>query len=846
MEYNSKILDIGIVDEMSKSYIDYSMSVIVSRALPDVRDGLKPVHRRILYSMIDQGMTPDKGFKKSARIVGDTMAKYHPHGDSSIYDAMVRMTQDFSMRYVLVEGHGNFGSIDGDSAAAQRYTEARLHKLSMFMLKDIDKNTVNFTSTYDEESYEPSVLPARFPNLLVNGSSGIAVGMATNIPPHNLKEVSNAIFKVIDNYVEEDRETEIEELLPIVKGPDFPTSASILGTSGIKKAYTTGRGKIIIRGEAEIQPMSNNKEMIIVSELPYQVNKKKFVEKIAELVKDKKIDGITDLRDESDLEKGIRVVVELRKDVNSNVILNQLYKYTQLQESYGIILLTLVNNEPKVLNLLEILKYYLEHQKEVVTRRTKFDLDKALKRSHIIEGLFVALDNIDEVIKVIRASKDSSEAKVNLCERFGLSEAQSSAIVEMRLRSLTGLERDKLQKEFDALQILIANLQAILNDEKVLYKTIKDELIEIVDKFGDERKTRILPNFNMIDDEDLIEDELSVITLTHMDYIKRLPLSTYKSQNRGGKGILGMQTRDEDEVKSLNICTTHDNILFFTSKGKVYSIKGYQIPEASRNAKGTSINNLLQLDTDEKIKTIIPINSIKECDENESFVMLTKNGIMKKTFIRQFTNIRQGGIIAINIREDDELVNVEISKGDDKILVGTRLGKGIKFEESQIRNLGRNTSGVKAIKLRENDYVIGFIVCNEEDKLLTASENGYGKLTKISDFNCQSRGGSGVYLSKVTDKTGEMVNILKVQNDEEVMILNDNGVIIRIKTNDIRDTGRVAQGVKLINLKDDEKVISVSRITKEQLLAEQSEEDEEVTEEGNNKEQDNLQQNNEQ
>ncbi|MFV0441157.1 MAG: DNA gyrase subunit A [Lachnospirales bacterium] len=824
----TKILNIEISDEMKKSYIDYSMSVIVSRALPDVRDGLKPVHRRILYSMHDQGMTPDKGFKKSARITGDTMAKYHPHGDSSIYDAMVRLTQDFSMRYVLVEGHGNFGSIDGDSAAAQRYTEARLHKMAMYMLKDIDKKTVDFTPTYDEESVEPSVLPARFPNLIVNGSSGIAVGMATNIPPHNLREISNAIFKIIDNKIDEDRDTEIEEILPIVKGPDFPTNASILGTRGIKNAYTTGRGKILIRGEARIETMSNGKDMIIVSELPYQVNKKRFVEKIAELVKDKKIDGITDLRDESDIDKGIRVVIELRKDVNSNVILNQLYKFTQLQESYGIILLTLVNNEPKVLNLLQILEYYILHQKDVITRRTKFDLEKANKRAHIIEGLFIALDNIDEVIKIIRGSKDTASAKEALCDKFGLSEAQATAIVEMRLRSLTGLERDKLQNEFNELMKLIAHLKSILEDEKVLYKTIKEELFEIVEKFGDERKTRILPNFNVIDDEDLIEDELSVITLTHMDYIKRIPLSTYKSQNRGGKGIMGMQTRDEDEVKSLNICTTHDLILFFTSKGKVFSIKGYEIPEASRNAKGTSINNLLQLENDEKIKSIIPIRSLKEQDNEHSFIMVTKNGVMKKTLVNKFLNIRQGGLIAINIKDEDELVNVELTTGSDDILVATKYGKGIKFEESQIRNQGRNTSGVRAIRLRDDDEVVGFTVCNSDDKLLTVSENGYGKLTYISEFKSQKRGGYGVYITKVTDKTGNLINILKVNEDEEVMILNDSGVIIRIKTNDIRDTGRVAQGVKLINLNEDEKVISISRITKEQVL-----EDEEMSEDVN-------------
>ncbi len=825
MNDENRILGVNIEEQMKKSYIDYAMSVIVSRALPDVRDGLKPVHRRILFSMNDLGMTPDKPYKKSARIVGDTMGKYHPHGDASIYDAMVRMAQPFSLRYPLVDGHGNFGSIDGDSAAAQRYTEAKLQKLSTYLLKDINKDTVDFMKTYDEQSEEPMVLPARFPNLLVNGTNGIAVGMATNIPPHNLTEVCNAIVKIIDNKVIEDRETDIEELLPIITGPDFPTSASILGTRGIKEAYRTGRGKITMRSKCEIETMANGKDMIVVTEIPYQVNKSKLIEKIADLVKDKKIDGITDLRDESD-RNGIRIVIELRKDANSNVILNQLYKYSQLQETYGIILLALVNYEPKVLTLLEILNHYLDHQKEVITRRTKFDLNKAEKRAHIIEGFFTALDNIDEVISIIRSSHDTSTAKQRLSDRFGLSEAQTSAIVEMRLRALTGLEREKLQKEFDELMELITRLKLILADEKVLYGVIKDEITDVVTRFGDERRTEILPNFESFDDEDLIEEELSVITLTNLNYIKRLPVSTYKSQNRGGKGIMGMKTRDEDEVKMLNICSTHDFVLFFTSKGKVYKLKGYEVPIATRNAKGSSINNLLQLEADEEIKAIIPISSIKDADESQSFVMVTRNGIMKKTYINQYANIRQAGLNAINIKDGDELVNVEISNGENDIIVATNLGKGIRFNEQDVRNMGRTTSGVKAISLKNDDYVVGFIVCDKYDKILTVSEKGYGKCTVVDDFRVQTRGGMGVYLSKLTDKTGSIVNILKVSDDEEVMLLNNKGVIIRIKTNDIRETGRVAQGVKLINLEDDESVISLSRITKQQLEAEQNDLDE--------------------
>ncbi len=830
MEELDKIIDISIEKEMETSYINYAMSVIVARALPDVRDGLKPVHRRILYSMNEMGLDPSKGYKKSARITGDTMGKYHPHGDSAIYDAMVRLAQPFSMRYPLVDGHGNFGSIDGDSAAASRYTEAKLARLSTRMLQDIDKNTVDFQKNYDEELEEPTVLPSRFPNLLVNGSSGIAVGMATNMAPHNLNEIVDALSKIIDNKVEEGRETDIEEVMDIVKAPDFPTGASILGTRGVKQAYRTGRGKVIVRAIAEIETANNGKSSIIVSEIPYQVNKARLVEKIADLVKEKKVEGITDLRDESD-RNGIRVVIELKKDVNANVILNQLYKYTQLQETFGINNLALVNNEPKVLNLLELLTHYLNHQKEVVTRKTEFDLEKAEKRAHIIEGFFIALDNIDEVIRIIRGSADVREARESLMARFGLSEAQAVAIVEMRLRSLTGLERDKLQKEFDDLMALIEWLRQILGDENVLYGVIKDELHEIADKFGDDRRTEILPFVGDFEDEDLIDDELSVITLTHMDYIKRLPLSTYKSQNRGGKGIMGMQTREEDNVRDLIVCSTHDYLLFFTSKGKVYRKKGYEVPEAGRNAKGNAIINMLELDADEKIKAVIPIRELSKENE-DSFIMITKNGTIKKTLVSQFTNIRQQGLIAMNIVEGDELVNVAIVKEDDTIFVATNRGIGTRFSSSNVRNMGRNTTGVRAIRTTEDNYVIGFVTCKDDERIIFVSNKGYGKATNAEEFQVKGRGIKGLTAYKVTEKTGEVSGILTCHQDEEIMMLNSNGVIIRIKACDVPTIGRSTSGVKLINVAEDEFVTGVSKITREQLEAENSEEEveEEVTE----------------
>ncbi len=827
MEELDKIIDRSLEKEMEESYINYAMSVIVSRALPDVRDGLKPVHRRILYSMNEMGLDPSKGYKKSARITGDTMGKYHPHGDSAIYDAMVRLAQPFSMRYPLVDGHGNFGSIDGDSAAASRYTEAKLARLSTKMLQDIDKNTVDFKKNYDEELEEPTVLPARFPNLLVNGSSGIAVGMATNMAPHNLNEVVDAICTIIDNKVEESRETDLEEVMDIIKAPDFPTGATILGTRGVKQAYRTGRGKVIVRAVAEIETANNGKSSIIVSEIPYQVNKAKLVEKIADLVKDKKVEGITDLRDESD-RNGIRIVIELKKDVNANVILNQLYKYTQLQETFGINNLALVNNQPKVLNLLELLTHYLNHQKEVVTRKTQFDLEKAEKRAHIIEGFFIALDNIDEVIKIIRSSADIKIARQRLMERFGFSEAQAVAIVEMRLRSLTGLERDKLQKEFDELMALITWLKQILGDENVLYGVIKDELLEITNKFGDDRRTEILPFLGDFEDEDLIEDELSVITLTHMDYIKRLPLNTYKSQNRGGKGIMGMQTREEDSVKDLIVCSTHDFLLFFTNKGKVYRKKGYEVPEAGRNAKGNAIVNLLELDPEEKIKAVIPIRELNKENE-DSFVMVTKKGTIKRTLVSQYTNIRQQGLIAMNIVEGDELVNVGIVQEDESIFVATNKGIGTRFKASNVRNMGRTATGVRAIRTSEDNYVVGFVTCTDEERIIFVSNKGYGKATNASEFAIKGRGIKGLTAYRVTEKTGEVSNILTCHEDEEIMMLNSNGVIIRIKACDVPTIGRSTSGVKLINIGEDQFVSGVSKITSEQLEAEKTDENLEET-----------------
>lgn len=822
MEDLTKIVDINIVNEMQNSYIDYAMSVIVARALPDVRDGLKPVHRRILYSMNEMGLDPTKGYKKSARITGDTMGKYHPHGDSSIYDAMVRLAQPFSMRYTLVDGHGNFGSIDGDGAAASRYTEAKLAKLAVKMLEDLNKNTVDFMKNYDEELEEPTVLPARFPNLLVNGSSGIAVGMATNMPPHNLVETVNAVCKVIDNKVEEDRETDIEEVMDIIKAPDFPTGATILGTRGIKQAYRTGRGKITVRSKVDIETSTNGKSTIYVTEIPYQVNKARLMEKIADLVKDKKVEGITDLRDESD-RNGIKIVIELKKDVNANVILNQLYKYTQLQETFGVNNLALVNNEPKVLNLLEIITHYLNHQKEVVTRKTIFDLEKAEKRAHIIQGFFIALDNIDEVIRIIRASADVKTARESLMARFDLSEPQAIAIVEMRLRSLTGLERDKLQKEYDELMNFISWLKSILGDEKVLYGVIKGELIEISNKYGDDRRTEVLPYVGDFEDEDLIEDELSVITLTHMDYIKRIPVNTYKSQNRGGKGIMAMQTREEDTVRDMIVCSTHDFLLFFTNKGRVYRKKGYEVPEAGRNAKGNAIVNLLNLDPNEKIKAVIPIRELNKENE-DSFVMITKKGTIKKTLVSQFTNIRQQGINAINIVEDDELLIVDIVQDHETIFVATNQGIGTRFKSSDVRNMGRNATGVRAIKTSEDNYVVGFVTCTDEERIIFVSNKGYGKATLASEFGVKNRGIKGHRGYKVSDKTGEVSSILTCHEDEEIMMLNSNGVIIRIKASDIPTIGRSTSGVKLINIGDDEFVTSVSKITREQLETESEDE----------------------
>lgn len=822
----SKILPVNIEKEMKDSYIEYAMSVIVARALPDVRDGLKPVHRRILYSMNELHLDPSKGYKKSARIVGDTMGKYHPHGDSSIYDAMVRMAQPFAMRYMLVDGHGNFGSIDGDGAAAQRYTEARLSRISTVLLDDIEKNTVDFMPNYDEEFLEPTVLPARYPNLLVNGSSGIAVGMATNILPHNLAEIIDAVVKVIDNHVEENRETEIEELLSIVKGPDFPTGASIFGVQGIIDSYKTGKGRVVARAKCDIEPMSNGKNMIVATEIPYQVNKARLIERIADLVKIKKIDGITDLRDESD-RNGIRIVIELRKDVNPNIVLNQLYKYSQLQESYGVNMLALVNNVPKILNLKQILVHYLDHQKEVVTRRTQFELEKAEKRAHILEGLLIALDHIDEVIRIIRSSKDVAMAKETLMEKFDLSEVQATAIVDMRLRALTGLERDKLESEYKELMELISYLRSILGDENILYKVIREEIMAVREKYKDDRRTEILANSDEINIEDLIDDEPSVITMTHMDYIKRIPLNTYKSQNRGGRGILGMKTRDEDDVRDIFTCSTHDTLLFFTNKGKVYKIKAYQVGEAGRNSRGTPIINLLNLDGEEKIKAVIPM---REFDNDTSFVMVTKNGVMKKSSVGDFKNIRQNGLIALNIRDEDELISVKCVEDNSNIFIATKNGNAIKFEDSQIRSMGRTATGVRGIKLKGDDEVIDFVIADDDSKILLVSEKGFGKCSASDLFKIQNRGGSGVKTYKVTEKTGNVIGICVASDNEEVMLLNSNGVIIRIRVADISTSGRVTQGVKLINLGEDETVISISKISEQQLNDENIDYNEELNE----------------
>ncbi|MCI8804609.1 MAG: DNA gyrase subunit A [Clostridiales bacterium] len=841
-----KIMDVEISEKMKTSYIDYAMSVIVARALPDVRDGLKPVHRRILYAMNELNLDPSKGYKKCARIVGDTMGKYHPHGDAAIYDALVRLAQNFSMRYPLVDGHGNFGNIDGYPAAAQRYTEARMSRISLEMLADIDKNTVNLIDTYDGETKEPEVLPSRFPNLLVNGSSGIAVGMATNIPPHNLTEVIDGIIKIIDNRILEGKDTDIDEITSIIKGPDFPTGATILGKNGILSAYRTGRGKINIRSEAEIETLQNGRERIIITEIPYQVNKSRMIEKIAELVKDKKVEGISSLNDETSRE-GIRVVIECKREANATVILNQLYKYSSLQESYTINFLAIVNGEPKILNLKDMLIYYIEHQEEVVTRRTKFDLDKALKRAHIVEGFLKALDHIDEVINIIRSSQTTGEAKERLKDRFDFTEAQVTAIVEMRLRSLTGLEREKLENEYSELMEFIAEMRAILSDKNRLFQVIKDELLVIRKRYGDDRKTKIIHDFGEIDMEDLIEDEMSVVTLTRLNYIKRIPLDTYKSQNRGGKGIIGMQTRDEDLVKNIFLSSNHDYIFLFTSKGKVYKIKTYEIPEAGRTAKGTPIINLLNLLSDEKISAVIPIRefnfnsesadvSEEDYDLSEDLagvdgtgsgdylVMTTKKGIIKKVETEKFSNIRTSGLIALNLKDGDELISVKRTDGKGLIFIATKFGMTIKFDEKDVRAMGRTASGVHAIKLRDGDEVIASEIVSDGYKMLIVSEKGFGKCTSADEFRLQSRGGFGTKGYKITEKTGNLVGVSMVNDNEELMMITSDGVVIRIRVKDISNSGRVTQGVKLINVGENVKVMSIAKIEEESLEPEDSEE----------------------
>ncbi len=804
-----QVHDVDLKKTMEKSYIDYSMSVIASRALPDVRDGLKPVQRRILYSMIELNNGPDKPHRKCARIVGDTMGKYHPHGDSSIYGALVNMAQDWSMRYTLVDGHGNFGSVDGDGAAAMRYTEARLSKIAMEMLADINKDTVDFVPNFDETEKEPVVLPARFPNLLVNRTTGIAVGMATNIPPHNLREVIDGVVKIIDNRVLEDRDTDVEELLQIVKGPDFPTGAEILGRSGIEEAYRTGRGKIPVRAITNIEPMPNGKSRIVVTELPYAVNKAKLVEKIAELVKDKRVEGITDLRDESD-RSGMRVVIELRRDVNANIILNQLLKHTELQTSFGVIMLALVNNEPRILNLLDMLKYYLKHQEEVVTRRTKYDLNKAEERAHILEGLLIALDNIDEVIHIVRSSRTTQEAKNRLCERFGLTDVQAQAIVDMRIRALTGLEREKLENEYRELQAKIAELKAILADEKKLLGVIKEELLIIGAKFGDERRTKIGFAADEMRMEDLIADDTTIIAMTNLGYIKRMSENNFRAQHRGGKGIKGMQTIEEDYIVDLLMTTTHHSLMFFTNKGKVYRLKTYEIPEAGRTARGTAIVNLIQLTSGEKVTAVIPV---REFEEDHYLFMATKSGMVKKTQITEYQNIRKTGIQAISLKEDDDLIEVKFTDGKKDIIMVTKFGQCIRFNETDVRATGRASMGVIGMKLSADDEVVAMQMDTQGDELLIVSERGMGKRTPMDEFTPQLRGGKGVKCYKIHSKTGNIVGAKAVKDDQELMIITTEGIIIRINVSDISTLGRITSGVKLINL-DMDKDTTVASIAK--------------------------------
>ena len=810
MEENvfDKIQEVDLKKTMEKSYIDYAMSVIASRALPDVRDGLKPVQRRILFSMTELHNDYDKPHRKCARIVGDTMGKYHPHGDSSIYGALVNMAQDWNTRYILVDGHGNFGSVDGDGAAAMRYTEARLSKISSALLADINKNTVDFIPNFDETEKEPTVLPSRYPNLLVNGTTGIAVGMATNIPPHNLREAVNAVVKIIDNRVEEDRDTDIEELMEIVKGPDFPTGAQILGTRGITEAYRTGRGKIKVRGVTNIETLPNGKSQIIITELPYMVNKANLILKMAELVKNKKIDGITDIRDESNRE-GMRVVIELRRDANANVILNKLYKHTQLQDTFGVIMLALVNGEPKVLSLLDMLTEYLKHQEDVVTRRTKYDLNKAEERDHILQGLLIALDNIDEVISIIRSSKTTAEAKTRLEERFGLSEVQSNAIVEMRLKALTGLEREKLEEEHQQLVKLIAELKAILADEKLLLGVIKTEITEIGEKYGDDRRTSIGFDDSEISMEDMIPNENTVLAMTHLGYIKRMTVDNFKVQHRGGKGIKGITTIENDFIEDLLMTTTHHYILFFTNFGRVYRLKAYEIPESSRVARGTAMVNLLQLNPGEHVSAVIPV---KEYNENKNIFIVTKKGIVKKTSIMEYAHIRKTGIIGINLRDDDELIEVKQTDADTEIFLVTKYGKCIRFKETDVRTTGRSAMGVIGMTLNYDDEVVGMQLDHQGDSLLIVSANGMGKRTSTDEYSVQNRGGKGVKCYKVTDKTGDIIGVKAVNDDHEIMMITSTGIIIQIKMSDLRLIGRDTSGVKLIDLEDGVTVAQIAKV----------------------------------
>ena len=805
---DGKIIERDINEEMQTAYIDYAMSVIVQRALPDVRDGLKPVHRRILYTMHEDGLTPDKPYRKSATTVGDVLGRYHPHGDASVYDAMVRLAQDFSMRYTLIDGHGNFGSVDGDPAAAYRYTEARMSKIAEVMMSDIEKNTVDFMPNFDDRLQEPTVLPAQIPALLVNGSSGIAVGMATNIPPHNLREVIDGIIKIID----EDEVTD-EDLMQVIKGPDFPTEGIIVGMEGIKDAYKTGRGKIILRAETEIEEMSGNKQRIIVRSLPYQVNKAKLIENMAHLAREKRLEGISEIRDESDREHKVRIVIELKRDANAQVVLNQLLKNTQMQTSFGVIMLALVNGEPKILTLRQCLDCYIEHRKNVVLRRTQFELDKALARAHILEGLRIAIDNIDEVIQIIRSSYD--DAKERLMERFKLTDIQAQSILDMRLKTLSGLQREKIEEEYNELMKLIAHLREILNSETLVFQVIKEELLKIREKFGDDRKTKIKPVEGEIDVEDLIKEEQTVITLTHFGYIKRLPIDTYKSQRRGGKGIAGMATREEDFVKQIFTASTHDTILFFTNKGKLYKLKGYEVPEAGRTAKGTAIVNLLSLDAGEKVSAVIPIQNFAE---GKYLLMGTKNGLIKKTALTEYNSSKKTGLQGITLKDDDELISVKLTDGEDNVVLVTRNGMCITFDEKEVRPIGRTAQGVIGIRLDEDDFVIGMesIIRGGKATLLAITENGFGKRTELDEYRVQIRGGKGVITYKITPKTGKLVGVKVVDGREDVMLITDGGTIIRMKVDEISILGRSTQGVTLMRTTDGGKVVSIETLDPEE------------------------------